>query len=206
MLAPATLPAVQERQREVVRLLRRLRLGELSDLTLVEVGSGSGANLLEFLRLGFSPEKLLGIDLLPERVAIARRALPAAVRLVAGDASTQQIPFASVDIVYQSVVFSSLLDDDFQARLARVIWDWVRPGGGVLWYDFAFDNPSNPDVRGVPVRRVRELFPDGTLWWKRITLAPPVARRVAAIHPSLYTLFNAIPLLRTHRLCWIAKR
>ena len=41
------------------------------------------------------------------------------------------------------------------------MWRWVRPGGGVLWYDFTFDNPRNPDVRGVPLARVRELFPHG---------------------------------------------
>ena len=40
---------------------------------------------------------------------------------------------------------------------------------------------------------------------RRVTLAPPLARAVCAVHPSLYTLFNALPLLRTHRLAWIAK-
>ena len=40
---------------------------------------------------------------------------------------------------------------------------------------------------------------------QRITLAPPLARRVARFSPALYTLFNLMPFLRTHRLCWIAK-
>ncbi len=22
------------------------------------------------------------------------------------------------------------------------MWRWVKPGGGVLWYDFTFDNPK----------------------------------------------------------------
>ena len=205
MLSPSTWQAVQERQRVTLQLFRRLGYTDLAELRLVEVGAGTGANLLEFLRLGFSPENLTGIELLLDRASIARRNLPAAVRFLNGDATTQPIAPGSIDLVYQSVVFSSLLDDQFQSSLARAMWNWVRPGGGVLWYDFAYDNPANPDVRGVPVNRVRGLFPEGVTWCKRITLAPPLARRVAPIHPALYTLFNLMPFLRTHRLCWIAK-
>ena len=102
-------------------------------------------------------------------------------------------------------MFSSVLDDAFQARLATAMWHAVRPGGGVLWYDFTVDNPRNRDVRGVPLARVRELFPQARVEARRITLAPPIARAVAALHPALYTLCNALPLLRTHVLCWLAK-
>ena len=66
----------------------------------------------------------------------------------------------------------------------------------MLWYDFTYDNPSNPDVRGVPLRRVKQLFPAGRIKWKRVTLAPPLARRVVRIHPSLYAICNAVPFFR----------
>ena len=36
-------------------------------------------------------------------------------------------------------------------------------------------------------------------------MAPPLARSVVRLHPGLYTVFNALPLLRTHLLCWIEK-
>jgi len=85
------------------------------------------------------------------------------------------------------------------------MWQWVRPGGGVLWYDFTFNNPSNPDVRGVQLKRVRELFPQGRISVRRVTLAPPISRRVVRIHPTMYAVFNALPLLRTHILCFIQK-
>jgi hypothetical protein len=81
----------------------------------------------------------------------------------------------------------------------------VKPGGGVLWYDFTVDNPRNRDVRGVPLRRVQALFPQARVQAQRVTLAPPIARAVSRLHPSLYTVFNALPPLRTHLLCWIAK-
>ena len=135
----------------------------------------------------------------------ARRVLPGEVVLHAGDALALELPPASFDIVFVSTVFSSLLDDTFQQRLAETMWRWTRPGGGVLWYDFTVDNPRNPDVRGVPLARLRELFPHGRNDARRVTLAPPIARRVVRLHPSLYTAFNTIPWLRTHVLAWIAK-
>jgi hypothetical protein len=102
-------------------------------------------------------------------------------------------------------VFSSLLEDAQQQRLADAMWRWLKPGGAVLWYDFTVDNPNNRHVRGVPLARLRALFPAGRLRWQRVTLAPPLARRVVAVHPALYGLFNAVPLLRTHVLAWIDK-
>jgi len=196
---------MQERQRAMLRLFARLGHADLGALRLLEVGCGGGANLLELLRLGFAPEHLCGAELLPERVAHARRMLPAGITLFEGDALRMPIAPASQDIVFVSTVFSSLLNDAFQQRLATAMWSWVRPGGGVLWYDFTVDNPRNSDVRGVPLRRVRELFPHGELQTKRVTLAPPIARAVTRVHPSLYTVFNAVAPLRTHVLAWIAK-
>ncbi|MFS9605942.1 methyltransferase domain-containing protein, partial [Klebsiella pneumoniae] len=76
-----------------------------------EVGCGAGGNLLDLLRLGLRPEHLTGIELLPERLAAARAALPERVRLLAGDASQADVAPASQDLVLQSTVFSSILDD-----------------------------------------------------------------------------------------------
>jgi len=202
---PAALMAMQERQRALLALFARRGFADLAELRLLEVGSGGGGNLLELLQLGFVPEHLAGIELLPERHAAARARLPEAVRLVCGDASVEPVEAASVDIVLASTVFSSLLDDAFQQRLAAAMWRWLRPGGGVLWYDFTVDNPRNRDVRGVPLARIRALFPEAQVESRRVTLAPPLARAVCRLHPGLYTLCNALPPLRTHLLCWLGK-
>lgn len=205
MTRPEVWQTVFERQRAMLRLFGQLGWTDLTPLHAIEVGCGAGGNLLELLRFGFAPEKLTGIELLPERLSMAAHVLPAAVRLIGGDASTLPLPSASVELVLQFTVFSSLLDDGFQQRLAEAMWSWVAPGGGVLWYDFTFDNPRNPDVRGVPLRRVRELFPHARLRCQRVTLAPPLARVLCRIHPTLYTLAGAVPLMRTHILAWLAK-
>jgi SAM-dependent methyltransferase len=205
MLRPDVWQSVQERQRAMLRLFARAGLVEVGTLRLLEVGCGAGGNLLELLRLGFAPEQLCGIELLPDRFAQARHVLPAALTLIEGDAIGAEVPAASLDIVFVSTVFSSLLDDAFQQRLADAMWRWLKPGGAVLWYDFTVDNPRNPDVRGVPLARVRALFPQGHVQARRVTLAPPLARFVSRLHPSLYGMFNALPLLRTHLLAWVEK-
>ena len=208
LVNPAVLRATQERQRAISDLLVKIGWQDVSRIRLLEIGCGTGMNLVEFLRLGFRPEHLHGIELLAESVQRARLVLPCSVSILQGDASvvtSPSLPPASQDIVYQATVFSSLLDSSFQDRLARAMWSWVRPGGGVLWYDFTVDNPRNPDVRGVPVARIRQLFPEGSLRVHRITLAPPLAKAVCRVHGALYTLFNACVWLRTHRLVWIAK-
>jgi len=205
LLRPEVWQMLHERQRATLQGFAA-RGWEPAQLRLVEVGCGAGGNLLDFLRLGCAPEHLLGCELLPERLAQARAVLPASLRLEAGDASALAIPAGSQDVVFQATVFSSLLDDAVQQRLADAMWRWVKPGGCVLWYDFAFNNPRNPDVRGVPPARVRQLFPQAArLDVQRLTLAPPLARRLCALHAGLYTVFNAVPWLRTHRLIWIEK-
>lgn len=208
ILRPDVWQLLQERQRALLRGFKRRGLTDLSALRLTEVGCGSGGNLLDLLRLGFAPEHLQGIELLAERHAVARHVLPPATRLWLADAtSPAQAPIepGSQHLVLQATVFSSLLDDAFQQRLADTMWRWLRPGGAVIWYDFTMNNPRNRDVRGVPLARLRALFPQARVQSERITLAPPLARLVCGWHPALYPVLNAVPLLRSHLLAWVEK-
>ncbi|KQY82811.1 class I SAM-dependent methyltransferase [Pelomonas sp. Root1444] len=200
LLRPEVWQMWQERQRELLKLLAA-RPGTPAEWHAAEVGCGAGGNLLDLLRLGVLPAHLTGIELLPERLVAARAALPEGVRLLAGDAATAEMAPASQDLVLQSTVFSSILDDALQQRVADAMWRWLKPGGAVVWYDFTVNNPRNPDVRGVPLKRVRVLFPQGRFTARRVTLAPPLARAF----PAAYPVFNLVPWLRTHRLVLIDK-
>jgi SAM-dependent methyltransferase len=204
-LQPNVWQSVHERQRAMLALFAGAGWNSFADKRVCEVGCGGGGNLLELLRLGFAPERMTGIELLTERFARARHVLPAELRLIEGDAIDAPIVPGSQDLVLQSTVFTSLLDATTRTALAEAMWRWLAPGGAVLWYDFTVDNPRNPDVRGVPLSEVRALFPCGRVSAKRVTLAPPLARVACRIHPWLYPVCNAVPLLRTHVLAWIAK-
>ena len=205
LLRPDVWQTVQERQRALLQMLVRHGATDLPALRLTEVGCGAGGNLLELLRLGFEPAHLQGLELLPGRHAQARAVLPAGTAVWLGDATQAGIAAASQDLVLQSTVFTSLLDDGFQHRLADAMWRWVKPGGAVLWYDFTVNNPRNPDVRGVPLARVRQLFPQARIDARRVTLVPPLARAVCRIHPGLYSVLNTVPWLRSHLLAWVGK-
>lgn len=195
----------EEKRRAFIRWIKWSRLAPVSDKRVLEIGCGSGDNLRQLMTLGFQPENLIGNELLEEYALNARRLLPAGVQILLGDASILELDNQFFDVVLQSTVFTSILDDQFQQKLANKMWSLVKSGGGVLWYDFIFNNPNNPDVRGVSVQRIRQLFPEGEVKVWRLTLAPPISRRVARINPHLYTLFNLFPFLRSHVLCWIKK-
>jgi len=152
-LDPYVCCARQERERALIRCLKRAGQVPVQDKRVLEVGCGGGMNLLDLIRLGFQPQNLVGNDLLEERLERARTVLPPAVALISGDASALALEEESFDIVLQSTVFTSILDQNFQEKLASRMWALVRPGGGILWLDFIWDNPKNPDVRGVPVKQ-----------------------------------------------------
>lgn len=168
--------------------------GSLEGRTLLEIGAGTGENLLGMRRLGFRIEDIWANELLPERMEILhKKKLILDSHLIPGDATQVSLP-GPFDVVFQSTVFSSILNRDFQRQLADRMWSCVKPGGLCLWYDFVYDNPWNPDVIGMPWKRVKELFPkceDAT--FKRVTLAPPIGRRIGRLYPWVN-----LPVLRTH--------
>lgn len=204
-LDPSVYMGQQEKERALIRWIKAADLAPVDHRRVLEIGCGSGGNLLQLMKLGFLPENLVGNELLEDRAAFARNLLPSATQVIKGDALDLDLPEESFDVVFQSTVFSSILNDNFQGKLAEKMWSLVKPGGGVLWYDFIYDNPKNPDVRGVPVRSIRNLFPAAEFIVWRTTLAPPISRLVTKINPFLYTVFNSISFFRTHVLCWIRK-
>lgn len=180
-------------------------LAPLHNKRLLEVGCGQAEDLLLMIGLGFRPENIVANDLIEDRAQELRHMLPGAARVISRDASELDFDDESFDVVYQSLVFSSVLDDEFRRKLAKKIWALTKKGGGVLWYDVVYNNFRNPDLKAVPFSTVRKLFPAGDMKVWRVTLAPPIGRLVTRMSPSLYTLFNVFPFLRTHILCWIVK-
>lgn len=199
----AALQAQQERVRAMGAIWRAHGWDSLAHRQILEVGCGGGGNLQDLLRLGAAPASLSGIELMPERAAMARASLPAQVQILEGDASTAAVAKNSKDAILAFTLFSSLLDTTFRQTLAHTMWEWVAPGGGVLVYDFTIDNPSNADVKGIPLSELTTLFPHASIHSRRITLAPPIARRLP---PALINgASTACFFLRTHRLTWAVK-
>ena len=81
----------------------------------------------------------------------------------------------------------------------------LKPAGIIVWYDFLFDNPRNANVQGVGSKEIRRLFPGCLIHLRRITLAPPLARRIVPISWSIARLLEQLRMLNTHYLGVIQK-
>lgn len=198
---PAQLYTLQHRFRDVARTLKKAGMVPLDDKRILEFGCGSGGVLLEYLSLEARPDYLHGIDYLENRVQSAAARLPA---LPLACADGQQLPYADAtfDLVYQYTAFSSILSDEVKQRAAREILRVLKPEGAVLWYDFWL-NPKNPQTRGIRPAEIRALFPNCTYEFHRITLAPPITRRLAPLSWTLCGLLEKLRLLNTHYLVLI---
>jgi ubiquinone/menaquinone biosynthesis C-methylase UbiE len=197
---------VQERERETLAALRRNGMSSLSAARILEIGCGTGYWLREFVKWGARPENVTGIDLLPDRVAEARTISPSAVTVQYGNATDLPAPAEAFDLVLQSTVFTSILEPVVRHRVAAEMLRVVKRDGLILWYDFHVNNPRNPHVRGIRRREIEQLFRGCRVQLRRITLAPPVLRRVAPYSWLACHMLSQIPWFCTHYLGTIHKR
>jgi SAM-dependent methyltransferase len=193
------------RTNRAVALLRSVNAFPAADAPCLEVGYGILGWLGLLVGWGVKETCLHGIELDSERAAKARGVLPAA-DLRIGDAC--EMPWADgfFRLVIASTVFTSILNDGVRRLLAREIVRVMAPGGALLWYDFAYNNPKNPNVRGIKPKEVRDLFAGLHGPMKRVTLAPPIARAVAPRSLLLASILEAMPFLRTHILAVLVKQ
>jgi ubiquinone/menaquinone biosynthesis C-methylase UbiE len=198
---PAYLFAIQQRQRAIVGALRRHGLTDLSGCRLLEVGCGRGGVLKEFLNFGMLPQNLYGLDLLPDRLSEAGACLQGQV-LVQADGQAIPYPEHSFDLVLQFTALSSVLDARIRQAVCGEMLRVLRPGGVILWYDFWL-NPTNPQTHGLRPAEIRLLFPGCPVEFHRITLAPPLARRVAPISWTLAHVLENLWIFNSHYLAVI---
>jgi ubiquinone/menaquinone biosynthesis C-methylase UbiE len=196
---PGILFTYQQRVRATLAALAREGLLPLSGKRILEVGCGTGGWLVDFESWGAERSRLAGIDLDPARAEIARRRL-AEADIRVGDAASLPWPAGSFDIVLQSTVLSSILDQGTRRQVAAEMVRVLAPSGVIVWYDFFMNNPSNPNVRGVRAPELRALFPGFRVALERVTLAPPLARRLAPLTWLLPLFLERLRVLNSHYL------
>jgi SAM-dependent methyltransferase len=197
---PGYLYSVHEQEVTMSLLLGRIGLSSLSGLRILDLGCGRGSTLRLLLEYGADPERLFGIDLIEERVQAAQ-ALSPNMHFSCGSATRLPFADASFDLILQFLLFTSVLSEAAKGRIADEIRRVLSPGGHFLWYDFAFDNPGNPDVRGIRLSEIGRLFPGFTIEARRVTVAPPLGRALGRLGPSVYYLASQLRLLSTHYFC-----
>lgn len=197
---PSYLQRVQGLERQILRALSVA--GTSRDLTSLEVldyGCGNGLWMGRWLAWGADYRRLHGVDIRESAIDCARTRIPG-VDFQSFDGSTLPYDDASIDLVSINLVFSSILSASVRRSCALDIQRVTKPGGLVLWYDFVVDNPKNPDVRGISASRARNIWaPFEPILQRHLTLAPPIARRVAPRSAFAATaLESLVPPIRTH--------
>lgn len=194
-----------ERKRVAAKRLHDAGVFPKAGLKCLEVGFGSLGWLGDLISWGVPEGDICGIELDPVRAKRAQELLPVA-DLRVGDATDLPWQSGTFHLVIASTVFTSILDSDVRHLVAGEISRVLAPGGALLWYDFAVNNPRNPGVRKVDRSELRRLFPQLRGGMRSVTLVPPLARFLAPRSWFLATLLEAIPLLRTHLLAVLVKR
>jgi len=202
---PGHLYSLHEREATMAALLRSAGIKSLAGMRILDVGCGKGTTLREYIGYEADPQQLWGVELLPAFVEEARSASPN-LQVICGSATELPFPDNSFDFVSQFTVFTSVLDIAVKTRMANEIARVLVAGGRFLWYDFAFDNPSNPNVRGIRLPEIRRLFPAFSITSRRITLAPPLGRAIGRFGPAIYHLTSKLRFLCTHYMCLMEKR
>lgn len=211
LFRPAILFTKQQRVRAVLDLLRREGMADLRERCVLEIGCGRGDWLADFEAWGVRREHMAAIELDPAtgreaqtRFAACRDEAGALIARGAdvriGDASRLPWPDCSFDLVVQSTVFSSVLRQETRKAIAAEMARVMSPGGAILWYDFFVDNPRNASVRGVRAAEIHALFPGYEVRLRRITLAPPVARRLVPVSWLVAAAIERLAVFNSHYL------
>ena len=202
-LNPASLFAIHSRQRAVLSALKRQGVLDLAGSRILEMGCGGGGVLTEVLSFGAAPQNLFGIDLLADRLCRAQQQLPGCHF---SNAEGQKLPFPSqsFDMVMQFTALSSILDTQVRIHVCEEMLRVLKPAGLLLWYDFWL-NPTNQQTRGIRPREIRRLFPGCRYEFRRITLAPPLARRLISLSWGACQFLESLKIFNTHYLVIVSK-
>ena len=118
-----------EREKMMLFFLEKYLEKDVVEARVLEIGCGSGDNLLMFLRYGFQSKNIVGNDLLNDRLLYAKKRLPLDTMLISGDGCDLNMEVASFDVILVSTVFTSILDSGEKERLAKKYGSYYLLGG-----------------------------------------------------------------------------
>ena len=195
---------VDGRARAAAAMLHRRQVFPTAETRCLEIGFGEGGWFPTLLSWRVPEKNLCGIEIDPLRAASVRQRLPSTTLCIADGGL---LPFVdrAFGLVIVSTVLTSVLDPRVRVAIAGQIERVLAPGGALLWYDFAVNNPRNANVRGIGRRELGSLFPSLRGEVRSITLAPPILRPVARWSVAAAELLATLPFLRSHLLAVLTR-
>ncbi len=196
---PSYLFLMQQIERSTINLLLRQGISSLDAYNILEIGCGSGGILLDFLGFGADTKRLFGIDIALDRLGLGHKRNP---RFNLTGADGGSLPFSSdtFDIVLQYTAFTSMLDAGTRIQAAQEMMRVVKkPEGLIIWYDF-WINPTNPNTHPIRIAEIRDLFPKCKFDFHKVTLAPPISRRILPLSWIGALIVEKFRVLNSHQL------
>jgi ubiquinone/menaquinone biosynthesis C-methylase UbiE len=194
LLNPEVLFQVMAYDASVLSALRLIHPHPETD-RILDVGCGDGSSLPPFLRLGFDPSNLYGIDILDERIARGKMRFPG-VNLECRDASEMNFANDFFDVVFASTMFIQITDDDLSQEIADEMLRVTKPGGHVLLSDWRYSRLGSSHYKAMSQKRISRLFAAGVRTTIcgifRGELVPPVGRFLSKNLPSVYFMVQRV--------------
>jgi len=174
-------------EKSIVQALGRMGVDKHT-WKFLDVGCGAGFSLLRLLTYGIEPERLYGIDILENRIALGRKRFPV-LNLTHGDATAMQYESGSFDLVMESTLFIQQMDDSISKAIADEMLRVVKPTGHIMLIDWRYSF-GRPGYNALSPVRIARLFGVGTrttvVCRTHGALIPPIGRALSHYMPSLY--------------------
>ncbi len=181
-------------ERANIRALQRLRL-DRDEAKVLDVGCGTGSSLLQFIKLGFLPQNLTGVDSSAERIGQAQARFPN-VAFHCESAEGMSFPDSTFDVVFESTLFMMLTDEDVARRIAGEMLRVTRSGGYLMIADWRYAEPSSREHRAMTPKRIASLFDvegsTSVVARERGALVPPLGRFLSRHAPSFYFVVQGL--------------
>lgn len=154
-----------------------------------------GGSLINFIKLGFRPENLTGIDIQQERISEAKMRFPN-INFVHGDASKMQFNDETFEIVIESTMFVQLTDEDLARSIANEMIRTTKTDGYIILVDWKYSKPWDKSYKGLDKKRTKELFGVGSKTniegIYNGAIVPPIGRFLSKRIPSIYFVIQTI--------------
>ena len=162
---------------------------------VLDVGCGEGSSLVSFLRLGFIPGNLYGIDFQESRISQAKKRC-SGMNFQCGDARKLEYAKGSFDLVCESTMFIHSVDGDSSRQIADEMLRVAKPGGHLLLCDWRYTKPGSNAHKALTQKRIASLFRIGSETERcgifPGPLVPPVGRLFSRRLPSAYFLVRSL--------------